>query len=235
MGGIKKKRNNRNNKKNKMKKANKLKAAYLASKGDNKNEDLNVEHQNEVELNPNKRYHEDNDSDNNEERPKKKKKKNSQAINQDSTDKKGKKSIRQIKREKYLQRQAEAELEAKDQLKLQCLTYLSQWKHDKANWKFMKAKQVWLYKNKFSSKLLPDESWPLLLEYFESSQGNIRNMLLEDANKIIKQMDDWTESQQNTRENDNTEEKADDDNVPELKKPDETSYKRARDLIQCLQ
>ncbi|XP_053606316.1 uncharacterized protein C7orf50 [Plodia interpunctella] len=232
MGGIKKKRNNRNNKKNKVKKANKLKAAYLASKEDNKNEEAEIGNEDETEERIlNKRLHDDNDSDN-EERPKKKKKRNAIAGSQDSSGKKGKKSIRQMKRERYLQRQAEAELAAKDQLKSQCLTYLSQWKHDKTNWKFMKAKQVWLYKNKFSSNLLPDESWPLLVEYFESAQGNIRNMLLGDANKIIKQMDDWTESQQN-----NSEEKdADDGNlVSEIKKPDETCYKRARDIIQCLQ
>uniref|UniRef100_A0A1E1WTG0 WKF domain-containing protein n=1 Tax=Pectinophora gossypiella TaxID=13191 RepID=A0A1E1WTG0_PECGO len=146
--------------------------------------------------------------------------------------KKGKKSIRQMKREKFLQRQAEEQAAAKDQLKSQCLSYLSQWKHDKQNWKFMKAKQVWLYKNKFSSTLLPDASWPLLLEYFESAKGNIRNMLLEDAHKVIKKMDEWTEAQSGK---DKKEEEAEDSDTEESNKPDSTSYKRARDLIQCLE
>lgn len=181
-----------------------------------------------------KKRHLDEDSDDNQDDKPRKKKKKKQAVESDTPDKKGKKSIRQLKREKFAQRQAEAEAMAKDNLKSQCLNYLSQWKHDKQNWKFMKAKQVWLYKNKFSTSLLPNSSWPLLLEYFESAQGNIRKMLLDDAKKIIKQMDEWTESQ--TKEN--NEEEQNDNDIDEdsaAKKPDDDIYKRARDLIQCLE
>lgn len=177
-----------------------------------------------------KRLNKTEDSDS-EDEPKRKKKKKKPVAVEVTSDKKNKKSNRQIKKEKFAQRQAELQAAAKDQLKSQCISYLSQWKHDKANWKFMKAKQVWLYKNKFSQNLVPSESWPLLMEYFESAQGNIRNMLLEDANKIIKQMDDWTESQdkENDEETDGSKE------ITEIMKPDEMVYKRARDLIQCLQ
>ncbi|CAB3259704.1 unnamed protein product [Arctia plantaginis] len=238
MGHNKKKNKNRNKKKNRR-------------SNDNPQEDKSdhVEHEaNETEVvldnvfksGSTKRQHEDNDNDSeNEELPRKKKKKKQQ-VETATTDKKGKKSIRQMKREKFAERQAEAQAIAKDQLKSQCLNYLSQWKHDKANWKFMKAKQVWLYKNKFSATLLPDSSWPLLLEYFESAQGNIRKMLLEDASKIIKQMDEWTESQSDplTAETVNEEDNNYNDNsdeAPKSKKPDEIVYKRARDLIQCLE
>lgn len=185
--------------------------------------------------NSTKRHHDD-DADNSdvEEKPQKKKKKK-QPIATDTTDKKGKKSIRQMKREKFAERQAEAQAASKDQLKSQCLNYLSQWKHDKQNWKFMKAKQVWLYKNKFSTYLLPDSSWPLLLEYFESAQGNIRNMLLDDAKKIIKQMDEWTESKDDQTEDKDEEEDDETETATKTKKPDDSVYKRARDLIQCLE
>ncbi|CAG9561047.1 unnamed protein product [Danaus chrysippus] len=165
-----------------------------------------------------------------EDRPKKSKKKKKQPAATESTEKKGKKSIRQMKKEKHAQRQAEAQSAAKDQLKSQCITYLSQWKHDRENWKFMKAKQVWLYKNKFSSQLVPDESWPVLLEYFESAKGNIRNMLLTDAHNIIKIMDDWTASLE--KDGENNEET---DQTSEVRKPDPTVYNRARSLIQCLE
>lgn len=185
-----------------------------------------------------KRQHDNDDVSDDEEKPQRKKKKK-QPVATDTTDKKGKKSIRQMKREKFAERQAEAQSAAKDQLKGQCLNYLSQWKHDRQNWKFMKAKQVWLYKNKFSTYLLPDASWPLLLEYFESAQGNIRNMLLTDANKIIKQMDEWTESQTGDEKNNGDEEDnenhEDSETTSITKKPDENVYKRARDLIQCLE
>ncbi|CAG5025220.1 unnamed protein product [Parnassius apollo] len=164
-----------------------------------------------------------------ESKPKKPKKKKN-LISSDSSEKKKKKSIRQMKREKHAERQAAAEAVAKDQLKSQCLNYLSQWKYDRPNWKFMKAKQVWLFKNKFSSNLIPDASWPLLLEYFESAKGNIRNLLLADANKIIKQMDDWTDLQNN--EENNVPEDQQDSSVT---KPHDTVYNRARSLIQCLE
>ncbi|KAJ8716242.1 hypothetical protein PYW08_013527 [Mythimna loreyi] len=184
-----------------------------------------------------KRQHDNDDDSDVEEKPQRKKKKK-QPVPSETTDKKGKKSIRQMKREKFAERQAEAQSAAKDQLKGQCLNYLSQWKHDRQNWKFMKAKQVWLYKNKFSAHLVPDASWPLLLEYFESAQGNIRNMLLTDAHKIIKQMDEWTESQTGDMKNkDDEEDEENEDSVAtsKTKKPDENVYKRARDLIQCLE
>lgn len=220
------------NKKRKNNRHKKNKPNHKAIKPDSvKNVDENTE-DDKVEDTPDvqsedlsrKRQLSDDDSDT-ETAPKRKKKKK-QPVATESTDKKGKKSIRQMKREKYLERQAEAESANKEQLKTQCLSYISQWKHDKANWKFMKAKQVWLTKNKFSS-IIPDESWPLLLEYLESTQGNGRKILLEDANKVIKQMDEWTE-----KNGANTDGAEDDD---ESTKPDETTYKRARDLIQCLQ
>lgn len=229
-----------NNKKNRNKKKNRR---HNDNVQEDKSERVEYE-ENEAEVLPDnelnssstKRQHEDNENDSeNDELPKKKKKKK-QPVDTSSTDKKGKKSIRQMKREKHAERQAAAQAVAKDQLKSQCLYYLSQWKHDKQNWKFMKAKQVWLYKNKFSSTLLPDSSWPLLLEYFESAQGNIRKILLDDANKIIKQMDQWIESKSNKSTADTVDEEENHENIEDLKnkKPDETVYKRARDLIQCL-
>lgn len=178
-----------------------------------------------------KRPLEDQDSDSDSEpkhkKPKKKKKLAIPVEETKETGKKAKKSIRQMKKERHAQRQADAALASKDQLKSQCLNYLSQWKHDRQNWKFMKARQVWLYKNKFSKQLIPDISWPLLLEYFESAQGNIRKMLLADANKIIKQMDDWTELQSKDDENETDEINS--------SKPDDIIYNRARSIIQCLQ
>lgn len=175
---------------------------------------------------PKKREYSDDESDV-EIKPKRKKKKKKPSL-ESSAPGKGKKSIRQMKKEKFAQRQAEAETAAKDTLKQQCLNYLSQWKYANNQWKFMKAKQVWLLKNKFSCKLIPEETWPLLLQYFESAKGNIRSILLEDSNKIIKQMDESSELQRD--ENESLEDL--EDSVQN--KPDDTSYKRARDIIQHL-
>ncbi|XP_063363353.1 uncharacterized protein C7orf50 homolog [Cydia amplana] len=179
---------------------------------------------------PHKREHDDDDSDV-EDKPKRKKKKKPIVPTETTGPKKGQKSIRQMKREKHAERQATAQAVAKDDHKNECLNYLSQWKHNRQNWKFMKAKQVWLFKNKFSTSLVPDASWPTLLEYFESAQGNIRKLLLEDANKIIMQLDDWTESQNKESKDD---EETEETNT-EAAKPDDNVYKRARNLIQCLQ
>ncbi|XP_063828080.1 uncharacterized protein C7orf50 homolog [Ostrinia nubilalis] len=239
MGGNNKKKI-KGNKKRKMKKGKPHNQLHGSAGDDNEvlDESNTVppsDDQAEFDLKPQKRQHSDDDSECENEPKRKKKKKKQIQQNDNSTDKKNKKSIRQMKKEKHAQRQAEMEAASKDQLKSQCLIYLSQWKHNRSNWKFMKAKQVWLYKNKFSQKLIPNESWPLLMEYFESAKGNIRNMLLDDSNKIIKQMDDWTEAQndENADEKESETEETEDSNKPI--KPDDTIYKRARDLIQCLQ
>lgn len=235
MGGNNKKRKNNRNKKNKERGF--IKPDDAAEKEITQEDD--IEDKDDIDSEEEqyddchlKRSSSENDSDSDDDKPPKRKKKKKQPVVDESTGKKGQKSIRQMKKEKHAQRLADAQIASKDQLKTQCLNYLSQWKHDKQNWKFMKVKQVWLFKNKFSSKLVPNESWPTLLEYFESAMGNIRKLLLEDANKVIKQMDDWKEK------NGNQENKEDSDEETEAKedsKPDETTYKRARDLIQCLQ
>lgn len=221
----------RNNKKNALKKSNLPDNEQQELVKDVDGEDMNESV--EDEQMPAKRTNED-DSDS-EETPKKKKKKK-QPVPGDAAENKGKKSIRQIKKEKHAQRVAETEAASKDALKSQCINYLSQWKHDKPHWKFMKIKQMWLFKNKFSSNLVPESSWKTLIEYFESAQGNIRNLLLDDANKVIKQMDEWTESQKDKKQESTEEESEDTDDKkdPEVIKPDDTAYKRARDLIQCL-
>lgn len=225
----------RNNKKNALKKANLPENAQKEAIEDLREGE--IDESVEDEQKPTKRTYDEDDSDA-EDKPQRKKKKK-QPVPGDTTDNKGKKSIRQMKKDKHAQRQAEIEAASKDQLKSQCISYLSQWKHDKQNWKFMKIKQVWLFKHKFSSKLVPDSSWKTLIEYFESAQGNIRNLLLEDANKVIKQMDEWTESQKDnkqksTEDNKDENEATDDKKEPEIIKPDDIAYKRARDLIQCL-
>lgn len=177
-----------------------------------------------------KRPHESENSDI-EDEPKKRKKKKKSPAEDATTGKKNKISIRQMKKEKHAAKLALEQAQVKDQTKLQCLNYLSQWKHDRQNWKFMKARQVWLHKNKFSTQLIPEASWPILLEYFESAKGNIKTLLLNDANKIIKQMDEWTESQTNQDAECDKEQSE----STELVKPDETVYNRARSIIQCLQ
>ncbi|KOB73508.1 Uncharacterized protein OBRU01_06828 [Operophtera brumata] len=224
----------RNNKKNALKKANLPDSEQKEDIEDVRGGEIDESVDDEQK--PVKRTYTEDDSDA-EEKPKRKKKKK-QPVPGDTTDNKGKKSIRQMKKDKHAQRQAETEAASKDQLKSQCINYLSQWKHDKQNWKFMKIKQVWLFKNKFSSKLVPDSSWKTLLEYFESAQGNIRNMLLDDANKVIMQMDEWTESQKGNKQektdDKNENEETDTQKEKEITKPDDIAYKRARDLIQCL-
>ncbi|XP_028036314.1 uncharacterized protein C7orf50 [Bombyx mandarina] len=224
------KKNKHNNKKNKTKLNLSVSSEVL---NDRKQEAEGNEEDDEIESKPAavKRQHVD-DSDA-EETPRKKKKK--KPVITETTDKKGKKSIRQTKRENYLKRQAQAAELSKNQLKSQCLSYLSQWKHDKQNWKFMKVKQLWLLKNKFSTNLVPDESWQTLIEYFESAKGNVRTLLLEDAKKVIKQMDEWTEKHGQSNKQEIDEENSEENTTEETNKPDEVTYKRARDLIQCLE
>ncbi|XP_077297286.1 uncharacterized protein LOC143919004 [Arctopsyche grandis] len=151
--------------------------------------------------------------------PKKKpKKKKKPAEEQKSDVPESKMSKRQLKREKHAQRIAEQEAAAHKAVQLQAISYLSLWKHNKAEWKFNKVKQIWLYKHKFESDKVPEELWQPFIEYFSSATGAIKKSIIEDCQKIIEVMDKWIEANKEAE-------------VKE-KKPSEVAYQRARDLLQ---
>lgn len=125
-------------------------------------------------------------------------------------------SIRAKKRKKHAELLQQQKSKAELALQQKCLNYLSQWKHNRGEWKFEKLKQVWLQQNMFSSLKLPEEFWETLVEYFGGSKGKVRDAIVKDALKII--------------EEDGTAEKAEGDDDD-----DGVKLRRARDIIQNLQ
>lgn len=126
-------------------------------------------------------------------------------------------SIRAIKRKKHAALMQEKKLKAELALQQKCLNYLSQWKHNKSEWKFEKLKQVWLQQNMLSVEKVPEEMWDTLVEYFGGCKGKARETIIKDALKVI-EADDDEENQEK--------EETEDDGV---------KLKRARDIIQNLQ
>ncbi|KAJ8665283.1 hypothetical protein QAD02_006945 [Eretmocerus hayati] len=123
-------------------------------------------------------------------------------------------SKRQLKKEKAELRAAEAREASKILTAQKALNYISKWKHAKSDWKFEKVKQIWLIDNLMDDKYVPDDHFPVVIEYFEGCQGMARKNLLKKAESIIKKIEDSIN---------------DDENLVET-----TEYKRARQLLQAL-
>ncbi|XP_023013086.2 uncharacterized protein [Leptinotarsa decemlineata] len=123
-----------------------------------------------------------------------------------------KRSQKKLKHEKLL---AEKKLKAEVATQESVLNYLSKWKHCRQEWKFEKLKQIWLSQNMLDCSKIPNEFWETVVEYFTSSKGFIRKLVLRDALKVIED-----------------EEKLEDDNVSEDQR---TKIQRARDIVQNLQ
>lgn len=142
---------------------------------------------------------------------------NGAAENPDSAkrDVKREDSIRAKKRLKHAALMQEKKLKAELALQQKCLNYLSQWKHNKGEWKFEKLKQVWLQQNMLSSEKVPEEVWDTLVEYFAGCKGRGREAIIKDALKVI-----------DAEDGENGEGEEEDGGV---------KLKRARDIIQNLQ
>ena len=61
------------------------------------------------------------------------------------------------------------------------IVYLSQWKNDKQNWTFKKARQTWLLHHMYNEIAIPDEYFSILMEYLSGSKGGARTKTLSDA------------------------------------------------------
>lgn len=97
------------------------------------------------------------------------------------------------------------------------ITYLTTWKSDKDSWKFQKVKQMFIQNNVFNEKIIVDDIWHTTLDYLSSSQGKSKEVLKENAKKVIEKVDaDYEKSQDKELLN-------------------QKSYTRARELLQMLE
>lgn len=123
-------------------------------------------------------------------------------------------SNRQIKREKAEQREAEKREASKAEATQKALTYVTKWKFAKSQWKFEKFRQLWLINNLLDDTLIPDEIFPIVLEYFEGCKGMAREELLKKGMDVVRIAEEEVEKRDEIIES--------------------VSYKRARLLLQAL-
>ncbi|XP_008178679.1 uncharacterized protein C7orf50 homolog [Acyrthosiphon pisum] len=94
------------------------------------------------------------------------------------------------------------------------LEYLMQWKNDRTNWKFKKIYQSWLIYFTYDPLKVPKEHFGTLVEYLQTVEGQIRSIILQNANKVVSEFSSSNVSQQ------------------ELNSSQEVKYQRARTIIQ---
>jgi hypothetical protein len=95
---------------------------------------------------------------------------------------------------------------------LDALEFLQKWKQNRSEWKFEKLKQSWLLHNCLDPQVLPDASFPLLLEYMASVKGQARTVTEREMDVAMKAF----EEKENPLEG------------------DRVRYDRAREVLQML-
>ncbi|KAF2899636.1 hypothetical protein ILUMI_06545 [Ignelater luminosus] len=136
-------------------------------------------------------------------------------------------SKRAKKRKKHQQLLLEKKVKVDIAMQGKTLNYLSQWKHNRDEWKFEKLRQIWLQQNMFDSDRVPDKFWETSVEYFSNAKGKIRQILIDDALKIIEKSESEV-VQTNAKEEESTSNDEKDQLII-------NKLQRAKDIIQCLQ
>ncbi|KAJ1677639.1 hypothetical protein EV182_005744 [Spiromyces aspiralis] len=93
------------------------------------------------------------------------------------------------------------------QLSTECQEYLSKWKHNRSEWKFQKARQIWILKHVYKPQHVPDELFGLAIEYLESIKGGARKLAkqyakdhIKSAEKLIKKAESLEEEDMGVEE-----------------------------------
>ncbi|XP_043599473.1 uncharacterized protein C7orf50 homolog isoform X2 [Bombus pyrosoma] len=121
-------------------------------------------------------------------------------------------SKRQLKKQKAEQRKNERRMANRIEAMTKGLSYVSKWKYARSEWKFEKIRQIWLIDNLLDEVHIPDEIFPIVLEYFEGCKGMARELLLRKGLDVVRKV----ENEENK------------DEVESI------AYQRARKLLQAL-
>lgn len=122
-------------------------------------------------------------------------------------------SKRQIKKEKAQIKENEKKMAMKKKATKKGLNYVSKWKHARNKWKFEKLRQIWLMDNLLDQNSIPDDIFPMVLEYFEGCKGMAREQLLKKGMDVIRTIEENEENKE---------------------KVESVAYERARKLLQAL-
>ncbi|XP_037669693.1 uncharacterized protein C7orf50 homolog [Choloepus didactylus] len=70
------------------------------------------------------------------------------------------------------------------------LDYLHSWAQKHENWKFQKTRQTWLLLHMYDSDKVPAEQFPTLLAYLEGLQGRARELTVQKAEALMRELDE---------------------------------------------
>ncbi|XP_033311460.1 uncharacterized protein LOC117211543 [Bombus bifarius] len=121
-------------------------------------------------------------------------------------------SRRQLKKQKVEQRKDKKRMASRIEAMTKGLNYVSKWKYARSEWKFEKIRQIWLIDNLLDEAYIPDDIFPIVLEYFEGCKGMARELLLRKGLDVVRKVE-------NERNKDEVE---------------SVAYQRARKLLQAL-
>ncbi|XP_014663190.1 PREDICTED: uncharacterized protein C7orf50 homolog [Priapulus caudatus] len=111
-----------------------------------------------------------------------------------------KEKIREKKRQKRkLKKQLKAEEKEKEKAKEGqgeplAIEYLKSFTSDKAKWKFCKVRQIWLLQHMYDVDKLSGSDFALLLEYLEDLKGQARSRTAEEAETMLRSLDQEPET-----------------------------------------
>lgn len=69
------------------------------------------------------------------------------------------------------------------------LDYLCGWAQKNASWRFQKTRQTWLLLHMFEEDKVPDEHFPTLLAYLEGLRGRARELTVQKAEALMRELD----------------------------------------------
>ncbi|XP_035519472.1 uncharacterized protein C7orf50 homolog isoform X1 [Morone saxatilis] len=69
----------------------------------------------------------------------------------------------------------------------QALDYLTCWAETRTEWKFQKTRQTWLLQHMFDSEKIPDEKFPILLQYLEGLRGGAKDTTVQKALALVEE------------------------------------------------
>ncbi|XP_033177969.1 uncharacterized protein LOC100748152 isoform X2 [Bombus impatiens] len=121
-------------------------------------------------------------------------------------------SKRELKKQKVEKRNNKRRMASRIEAMTKGLNYVSKWKYARSEWKFEKIRQIWLIDNLLDEAYIPDDIFPIVLEYFEGCKGMARELLLRKGLDVVRKVE-------NERNKDEVE---------------SVAYQRARKLLQAL-
>lgn len=98
---------------------------------------------------------------------------------------------------------------------LEIAEYLKRWKYEKDDWKYQKARQIYLQKFILDEQKVIEDVWALALEYISNTQGNGKELLINTCKSLIEKLDKKSEVEKTLHET--------------------IEYQRARQLLQNFQ